>query len=317
MKKTLRRALAAAGALAAAVLLAVAGGAWYMLDYALRPEPDGRDTAAAWRAVCRSYAGMDVWRDSLTRRGLLRDTFVSAADGTRLHAWYARASRPGRRTALLVHGYTDNALTMMPYGRMYREEMGANILLPDLRRAGLSGGSHITMGALDHADLHRWLDVVPALFGDSARVVVHGVSMGAATAMMLSGDSLPGCVRAFVEDCGYTSVYEQFRGELRKRFGLPSFPMLDAASLLCRLRYGWDFRSASPLDAVARCRLPMLFIHGDADTYVPTAMVRPLYDAKPAPKELWLVPGAAHAASYRDRPHEYARRVARFLAPHW
>ena len=288
-----------------------------MLDYSLCPENRGKDMEGSLEYMREMYPHIVPWIDSIKSEGALRDTFITSPDGIRLHAFYVRASHPRKETAVIIHGYTDNALTMMPYGRMYREEMGANILLPDLRRAGLSGGSHITMGALDHADLHRWLDVATDLFGDSARVVVHGVSMGAATAMMLSGDSLPACVRAFVEDCGYTSVYEQFRGELRKRFGLPSFPMLDAASLLCRLRYGWDFRSASPLDAVARCRLPMLFIHGAADSYVPTAMVRPLYDAKPAPKELWLVPGAAHAASYRDRPHEYARRVARFLAPHW
>lgn len=205
---------------------------------------------------------------------------------------------------------------MMPLGRMYRRDLGYNLLLPDLRYAGRSGGTHIQMGWLDRLDVRRWLDVVPALFGDSATVVVHGISMGAATAMMLSGEAdLPPAVRAFVEDCGYTSVWDQFRKELRGRFGLPPFPLLYSASWLCGVRYGWDFREASALEAVRRCRRPMLFVHGAADDYVPTSMVRVLYAAKPAPKALWVAPGSAHAMSYHDHPEEYARRVAQFLAP--
>ena len=75
---------------------------------------------------------------------------------------------------------------------------------------------------------------------------------------------------------------------------------MHTASWLCDLNYGWNFREASALAQVAKCELPMLFIHGDADDYVPTWMVYPLYEAKPGEKELWLVPGAGHAYSYRD-----------------
>lgn len=94
---------------------------------------------------------------------------------------------------------------------------------------------------------------------------------------------------------------------------MPAFPLLHAASRLCDLKYGWNFREASALGQVAKCRLPMLFIHGDADDYVPTWMVYPLYEAKPGEKELWVVPGAAHAMSYRDNPEEYTRRVGEFV----
>ena len=83
---------------------------------------------------------------------------------------------------------------------------------------------------------------------------------------------------------------DEFRGELKEQFGLPSFPLLHTASWLCRQEYGWDFREASALEQVKKCTLPMLFIHGDADTFVPTWMVYPLYEAKPEPKELWIVP---------------------------
>lgn len=299
------------------LLIIVGGASWYMLDYALRPTDRGRRVEEAWSESDATFPGLLAWRDSLQRIGALRDTTLRSPDGVSLHAYYVRAPRPTRRTAVLVHGYTDNAVRMMPLGRMYERDLGYNILLPDLRYAGASGGTHIQMGWLDRLDVRRWLDVVPALFGDSATVVVHGVSMGAATTMMLSGEpGLPPRVRAFVEDCGYTSVWDQFRKELGEQFGLPPFPLLYTASWVCRLRFGWDFREASAEAGVRRCTRPMLFIHGAADDYVPTEMVYVLYAAKPDPKALWVAPGAAHAMSYHDHPAEYTHRVSAFLQPY-
>lgn len=184
-----------------------------------------------------------------------------------------------------------------------------------MRNAGLSDGDHFQMGWFDRHDVRQWIDVARKLYSDSVRMVVHGISMGAATTMMLSGDSLPGCVRAFVADCGYTSVWDEFGGELHNRYGLPEFPLLYVASGLCRLRYGWSFSEASALRQVARCHRPMLFIHGTADTFVPYWMMDVLYAAKPAPKQKWAVPGVEHARSYQAFPREYTRRVARFLTP--
>ncbi|MDE7123091.1 MAG: alpha/beta hydrolase, partial [Alistipes sp.] len=135
----------------------------------------------------------------------------------------------------------------------------------------------------------------------------------AATTMMVSGEEQRPYVRCFVEDCGYTSVRDEFRKELRDQFSLPAFPLLPVASALCEAKYGWNFGEASALRQVAKCRLPMLFIHGDADRFVPTWMVYPLFEAKPGEKELWIVPGATHATSYRDYPEEYARRVGEFV----
>ena len=238
---------------------------------------------------------------------------IRRADGVRLHALYAAAPHPTDRTAVIVHGYTDNAVRMLMIGYLYNHDLGYNILLPDLYYHGRSEGRAIQMGWKDRLDVLRWMQIADSLFGGHTRQVVHGISMGAATTMMLSGEELPPYVKCFVEDCGYTSVRDQFTKELRGQFGLPAFPLLDVASWLCGLKYGWTFGEASALKQVARCDRPMLFIHGDADDYVPTAMVYPLYEAKPGEKELWVVPGAAHALSYRDNRAEYTRRVGEFV----
>ena len=247
---------------------------------------------------------------------------MTGAAGENLRALYVEAAQPTDRTAVIVHGYTDNAIRMMMIGYLYSHELGFNILLPDLHGHGMSEGSEIRMGWLDRLDVLQWMLYADELFGrpngSTTRMVVHGISMGAATTMMVSGDvnqegNLMPFVKCFVEDCGYTSVWDEFQGELKGQFGLPAFPLLHIASLLCKLEYGWSFREASALQQVARCQLPMLFIHGEDDTFVPTEMVYPLYEAKPEPKALWIAPGSAHALSYRDHPEEYTARVKAFV----
>ena len=317
MKKRTQRILVGIAALVVLLAALCIGGGLYLLDYALCPTAEEKGYRApaleqSWQYMAATYPYVGVWADSLRHADALRDTFITAADGTRLHALYAAAPQPTKRTAVIVHGYTDNAIRMLMIGYLYHHDLRCNILLPDLRHAGLSEGTHIQMGWNDRLDVMRWMNVADSIFGGDTRMVVHGISMGAATTMMVSGEQVPHCAKCFVEDCGYTAVWAQFSKELNEQFGLPDFPLLYTASLLCKLRYGWSFNEASALKQVHKCHLPMLFIHGDADDYVPTQMVYALYDTKPEPKELWVVPGAAHAASYRDNREEYTRRVKEF-----
>lgn len=282
-----------------------------MLDYSLSPENRGKNIPASWEYMYETYPQIVPWADSLCRNNALRDTFITAPDGIRMHAFYARAAKPTGKTAVIIHGYTDNAVRMMHIGYMYSHDLQYNILLPDLRYSGLTEGDAIQMGWLDRKDVLQWTEMVPSLFGDSASIVMHGISMGAATTMMVSGEASEPAA-CFVEDCGYTSVWDQFSKELKAQFGLPEFPLLYTADWLCQIRYGWNFQEASALNQVSKCRKPMLFIHGEKDDYVPTEMVYRLYEAKSQPKELWIVPGAAHAASYRLHPQEYTERVRQF-----
>lgn len=294
------------------ILTGLSGGSLYMLDYSLRPDNRGKDMEGSLTYMRDTYPQIRPWLDSLQRHQALRDTFITSPDGIRLHAFYVRASRPRRETAVIVHGYTDNAIRMFHIGYLYNRSLDYNILLPDLRYTGLSEGDAIQMGWLDRKDVMQWIYAAPSLFGDSLQAVVHGISMGAATTMMVSGETLPPFIRGFVEDCGYTSVWDQFKKELKEQFGLPAFPLLYTASLFCQWQNGWNFHEASAEKQVSRCTLPMFFIHGDQDDFVPTWMVNKVYAAKPQPKELWVVPGAEHAVSYRLYPEEYTKKVRDF-----
>jgi fermentation-respiration switch protein FrsA (DUF1100 family) len=166
------------------------------------------------------------------------------------------------------------------------------------------------MGWHDRLDILQWMEIAHNQWGADT-IIVHGVSMGAATAMNVAGETMPSWLKSirFIEDCGYTSVWDEFGYQLRQEFGLPAFPLLYTTSLLCKLKYGWSFGEASSLNKIQHSPHPMLFIHGDSDDFVPTFMVHQLYRVKPQPKRLWITKGAQHALSYTDYPEDYARQI--------
>lgn len=315
MKKTTKRWVAAVATLIlAAIVGVITYGSFYLVDYALASKPQSH--SKNWGKAYAWYPELRPWLDSIRAERAWSDTFALMPDGTRAHAVLIRSTKANGRTAVVVHGYTNNSIDMLHIARIYNKEMHYNIVLPDLHGHGLTGGNDIQMGWKDRIDVLKWIEMAPKTFGisaDSMRLVVHGISMGAATTMCVSGEDTPQYVRCFVEDCGYTSAWDEFKHELRGRYSLPAFPLLYTASWLTKIKYGWSFKEASPLKQVAKCKKPMLFIHGSKDTFVPTSMVYPLYDAKPQPKELWIAPGSGHAFAYRDHRKEYIRKVEAFV----
>jgi hypothetical protein len=291
------------------LVITIIGGSCYMLNYSLAPVDNRADTAYWFRKQFKTYPETQSWVDSLRRIHALRDTFVvMPGSGEKHHAYYVRNG--SQKTALVIHGWRDCAIDFFYLARMYERELGYQVVMPDLHAHGLSEGDMVQMGWLDRKDVLHWLSVF-----QTDTMVVHGVSMGGATTMMLSGESMPEGISSlhFVDDCGYTSVWDEFKGELRNQFGLPPFPLLHTASLLCKLRYGWSFSEASPIRAVSKSPFPMLFIHGNKDTFVPTEMVYRLYEAKPSKKSLWITEGAEHAKSYLMHKEEYVDKVRNFV----
>ena len=176
------------------VLLAALGlGSDYMLRYALRPSMEhSHDLSWRFHNIINENPQLRPWADSLQRYHALRDTFVTMPTGERHHATYILAPRPTDRVALLVHGYEDNGMGMMHIASIYHH-MGFNLLLPDLHAHGRSEGEAVQMGWLDRLDVMRWMEVANSRFGrgGNTRMVLHGVSMGAATVMSVSGERLP------------------------------------------------------------------------------------------------------------------------------
>ncbi len=296
------------------VMLVLAGGSFYMLGYSLGYEPQDRKAAEEQRGRIRKECPWTVvWMDSVYNNHCVKDTFVVMPSGYRAHAIYLYAPKKTERTAVVVHGYKVRAEGMLHIAYLYNHDMGYNVLLPDLYGHGHSEGDHVQMGWLDRWDVIKWSKVADDIFSHT-RQVIHGISMGAATVMAVSGEHTPDYVKCFVEDCGYTSVWDEFAAQLKDQFGLPTFPLMNTTSWLCRMKYDWSFAEARQIDQVVRSTKPMLFIHGDRDDFVPSWMVHPLYDAKKyGRKAIFIAKGSEHAMAYRDHHKEYTHEVKNFV----
>ena len=191
---------------------------------------------------------------------------------------------------------------------------GYNVLTPDNRAHGESEGKFVGRGWLDAFDMLEWIALIIEQ-NPNAKIVLYGILMGGATVMNLSGKDLQGNVVAIVEDCGYSSVWQIFSDELRSIFHLPPFPLLNVASLMGRIRAGYDFSEASSLDMVGKSTLPMLFIHGKDDCFVGYYMLDDILEAKTnGEKQVLRVDGAGHAESNLINPVLYHTSIKDFLS---
>lgn len=248
----------------------------------------------------------------LEKQGI-EDVEMVTFDGLLLKGHWLSASKPSGKTAIIAHGYSGHGMQMDSLAKLYHQELEYNVLLPDNRGHGESEGTYIGFGWDDRKDYVKWIEYVIKRQGESEQIVLHGVSMGGATVLMTSGELLPEQVKGIVSDCAYTSVEEELRYQLKRMFSLPAFPFLQLTSLLTKFRAGYDFKEASALKQVAKADKPILFIHGDMDTFVPTSMVYPLYDRCSSQKELLVVPGAGHGLAYFTDPAAYGAAVRSFL----
>ncbi|MBR0381373.1 MAG: alpha/beta hydrolase [Eubacterium sp.] len=258
----------------------------------------GRDRFAEWKKTCPQ-----------------EDLSIMSHDGYRLAAKEFDCVSPAHRWALLLHGYTGVKEEMYPYAYWYFHQ-GFNTVVPDLRAQGESQGDFIGMGYTDHYDLKGWIRLI--LEKDpEASITIHGQSMGAAAALILTGEpDLSGHVKVVISDCAYTDAYSMFGSKATEWFHLPPFPFVDSACLMLKMRGGYDLRKASPIEAVKKSRTPTLFIHGDRDVMIPWQMSRDLYRAAACDKKLIITPGAGHAQAQVVDPHAYYQAVYAFIESH-
>lgn len=214
--------------------------------------------------------------------------------------------------ALVLHGYTGWKEEMYPYAMHYVEE-GYHVFVPDMRCSGQSEGDYIGMGYTDSRDCLKWINYI-IQEDPVAQIVIHGQSMGASTALIMSGmPDLPSNVYAIVSDAAYTDAYSMFGDKITEWFSLPPFPLVDGSCLMLRLRGGYDLKKADALSAVKKSSTPILFIHGDKDAMIPVSMCYNLYNAAASSKEIYIVEGVGHAQTVDKDPEEFWKRIDEFL----
>lgn len=228
------------------------------------------------------------------------------------------AKEETHKWAVVIHGYSGTPAVMAHYAWKY-SEAGYNVILPHMvghdNDTTVHNEYYCSMGYYDKEFILDWINWIVAKDAE-AEIIMHGVSMGSATTMMVTGEDIPDNVIAAIADCGFTSCWDEFASQFKEMFNIPSFPLLNIANVYSKLRGNFDFKECSPLNAVARSKTPTMFVHGEDDTFVPYRFMQPLYDACTAEKEMLSVPGSFHANAVFVDNERYWNTVFEFIAKH-
>ena len=289
----------------------------FLVNFALNPESSKNIVAEDFVADASSWEWMnyDYTDDINWIKSAKKDIYIKSYDGLNLHAYLIESKKETDKWVITLHGYNGKADNIAANARNFFNE-GYNLIVPDLRGHGTSEGDYIGMGWHDRKDILMWIDEILKINPD-AKIALHGVSMGAATVMMTSGEeSLPDNVKCVIEDCGYTSVWDEFEFLLQTLFRLPSYPILDYVNVINMSKNGYGLKQASALKQIKKSKTPTLFIHGDKDSFVPYDMLDILYEAAECEKEKLIIEGAAHGDAAFVNPTLYWDTVFKFIDKH-
>ncbi|MCM1024315.1 MAG: alpha/beta hydrolase [Prevotella sp.] len=313
MKKTI---LGAAALGTAALGTACAAGAVTLFNRViprqdvLRVDLNEMADMAAWEEYRKIITPRKEWLLSQN----LEHITIKSRDGLTLHADFLPSEYQSNKLAICGHGYTGCGHKDCAAISVFFHEMGYNCLIVDHRAHGKSEGDYVGFGILDRFDMKAWVNCMDRRFAGNAEIVLYGVSMGATIALMTAGLSdLSPSVKAVIADCAFTSPYDVFAHILKRDYHLPPFPIMNINDMMCRAKAGYGFSDCSTLDAVKSTGIPILFIHGREDDFVPLWMTERNFDACRSPKDILIVDNAAHAASYYESREAYEAKVRSFL----
>lgn len=237
---------------------------------------------------------------------------IVSYDGLRLSGLYL-INPEAKGTIILMHGYRMDGYTDFTcvYKKYY--DLGYSLLNAFQRAHVDSEGEYITFGIKERFDCRDWAEYIADRFGPEHKIVLDGLSMGAATVLMAAGLELPENVKGVIADCGFTSPWEQLMFVVKNKYHLPARPLMDSVDIFAKLLGGFSFKEYSTLDAMKVNTRPILFLHGEADDFVPTYFSVRNFEACKAPKRLITVPNAAHGVSYLVDPDTCNAELDKFL----
>ena len=238
------------------------------------------------------------------------NVYIKSFDGLRLYG--ALLENYSDKIVICVHGFTGSGKKDFASLAQAYYKNGYNVLLVDNRAHGQSEGKYVGFGVLDRFDLRNWVKYVINRFGSNVQIFLHGISMGAATVLMASS-IMPKNVRGIIADCGFTSVYEIFEYVLKRDYHLPKFPIIYLTNIMSKIRAGYGYKDVNTTAEIARSDIPILFIHGENDEFVPLWMTMKNYSHCKAYKELFIVRESEHAESHYIDKKGYERRILTFI----
>ncbi|MBE6566113.1 MAG: alpha/beta hydrolase [Ruminococcaceae bacterium] len=239
---------------------------------------------------------------------------IKSHDGLTLVGTYYEFQK-GAPIDVLFHGYHGCAEQDLSGGVYRCQRLGHNVLIVDHRGAGKSEGHVVTFGINESRDALAWVQYVVENIDPNAKILLGGISMGAATVMMASAMELPKNVVGTVADCGYTSAKEIIKKVIREMH-LPADLLYPFVRLGARLFGRFDPDENSPIVSMPNCRVPVIFFHGDTDAFVPQSMSEENFAACAAPKHLVITPGAGHGLCFPVDVDTYVKEIEEFFEPY-
>ncbi len=239
--------------------------------------------------------------------------YTVSHDGLKLFGRLYRTEKESDKYIICMHGYRSSHEDFMCAMGFFMEQ-GYNILAVDQRTHGRSEGKWITFGVKERFDCLTWCNYLISAFGSDIKIVLDGLSMGATTVLMASGLELPKNVVGVIADCGFSSPWDIVTHVAREDMHIPKFPLLYLMLPSVRLLCGFGLKEASTVEAVKKSRLPILYVHGLADDFVPHEMSVRAYEARPDNSRLISVEGAVHGMSYVVDEERCKRELHNFLS---
>lgn len=235
---------------------------------------------------------------------------ILSEDNLKLYGFYK--SNLNNKLIILVHGYGGNHKEMANYAKFF-EKRGYDILAIDQRCHGESEGIDLTMGKKESEDLLLWINRLLEI-NSQYKIVLFGLSMGATTVCIACGENLPTNVVLAIEDCGYDNANKQFLNVyLKSKFHNKFFYKIFYN--YTKKTKGLDLAQVDANKSLKSCRIPVMFIHGSEDKFVPTEMVYSLSSQiSPQRSSLYIAEGASHAESYSTNPQKYEKEIDKYLS---
>lgn len=236
---------------------------------------------------------------------------VKTTDGLTLRGTYINKFKKGKKVIIIVHGYKAAFPWALQFLNMFLDE-GFNVLLVDQRSHGRSEGEYATYGYCEKYDLDLWVNVIRRRIGEDAVIGLHGQSMGGGT--VLEYAAINKYVNFIIADCPYSDVKKLMKHQIKKLNHLPVFPILNVANMKLKRKAKFSINDVSPINSIKDKDIPVFFIHGSKDNYVPTYMSEEMYNTKKGYKKLLIIEGAVHANAYGTNRELYEKEVKKFLA---
>ncbi|MEI0697374.1 alpha/beta hydrolase [Brachyspira intermedia] len=239
-----------------------------------------------------------------------KDVYTISSDNLKLHAHLINNN--SNVYVIIVHPYEARGSYMKYFIEKFYN-MGFNILAIDLRTHGESEGKIYSLGYLERLDVLAWIKYINDNY-NNVQIILYGISMGANAVMMCCNEDNTNNVKAIIEDAGFTNAYEQLKRRLDMAYKFSFLPIVEATSLMSKIRLGFSFENIDVKKRVAMSKIPILFIHGDKDELVDYNMVNKLYDACSSEKEKLIIKDGHHISAVFSNEDLYWNTIKNFIS---